>query len=167
MRNVSDKSCIENQNTHFIFKFFFPEKHAVYEIMWKKYDRAGQATDDTMAQVHCMLDTYGYKHALRICNTYCSSTLKMVTLCVFLFMMEDALYPFSNWVRFFVDEWYIRVLNNSMGVCNLFLSVHIYILSRFSEAFSKWRCLLQISFSNYSLPVFSIRLQNYPDFHHF
>ena len=36
MRNVSDKNCRENQNTHFTFSnFFFPENHAVYEIMWK------------------------------------------------------------------------------------------------------------------------------------
>jgi hypothetical protein len=36
MRNVSDKSCRENQNTHFVFsKFFFLENRAVYEIMWK------------------------------------------------------------------------------------------------------------------------------------
>jgi hypothetical protein len=34
MRNVSDKSCRENQNI-FIFNIFFPENHAVYEIMWK------------------------------------------------------------------------------------------------------------------------------------
>jgi hypothetical protein len=35
MRNVSDKICTENQNTHFMFNNFFPENLAVYEIMWK------------------------------------------------------------------------------------------------------------------------------------
>jgi hypothetical protein len=36
MRHISDKSCTENQNTHFMFKvFFFPENRAVYERMWK------------------------------------------------------------------------------------------------------------------------------------
>ena len=35
MRNVSDKSCTENQNTHFVFSNFFSENRAVYEIMWK------------------------------------------------------------------------------------------------------------------------------------
>ena len=57
MRNVSDNSCRENQNTHFVFSNFFFEKRTVYEIMWKKYCRAGQATDDNMAHAHCMLDT--------------------------------------------------------------------------------------------------------------
>jgi len=37
MRNVSDKSCRENQNTHFVFSnFFFPENRADYEIIWGK-----------------------------------------------------------------------------------------------------------------------------------
>jgi hypothetical protein len=35
MRNVSDKSCRENQDTHFVFKIFFPENRALYDIMWK------------------------------------------------------------------------------------------------------------------------------------
>jgi hypothetical protein len=35
MRNVLDKSCREDQNTHFMFNNFFSENHAVYEIMLK------------------------------------------------------------------------------------------------------------------------------------
>jgi len=46
--------------------------------MWKKYCCAGQATGDNMVYVHCMLDTWGYKHALKICNTYCFSTATVV-----------------------------------------------------------------------------------------
>jgi len=58
MKNVSDKSCRENQNTYFMFNFFFIfENRAVYEIKWKKYCWAGQATDDSMAHAHCKLDT--------------------------------------------------------------------------------------------------------------
>ena len=40
---------------------------------------AGQATDNNMAHAHCMLDTYGYKHILRIRNTYYFSTAAIVT----------------------------------------------------------------------------------------
>jgi hypothetical protein len=50
MRNFSYKSCRENQNTHFgcsNFFFFFFENRAVYEIMWGKYCRAGQATNSS------------------------------------------------------------------------------------------------------------------------
>ena len=46
MRNVSDKSCRENQNTHFVFNDYFPENRGVYEITWKKYGTARQATRD-------------------------------------------------------------------------------------------------------------------------
>jgi hypothetical protein len=35
MRNVSNKTSKENQNTRFIFSKFFPEKCALYEIMLK------------------------------------------------------------------------------------------------------------------------------------
>jgi len=35
IRNVSDKICRENQNTHFMFNNDFFENRAVYERMWK------------------------------------------------------------------------------------------------------------------------------------
>jgi len=35
IRNVSDKSCTENQNTHFMFSSYFFENRAVYEIVYK------------------------------------------------------------------------------------------------------------------------------------
>jgi hypothetical protein len=35
MRNISDKSCIQNQNPHIIFKKYLPENRVLYEIMWK------------------------------------------------------------------------------------------------------------------------------------
>jgi len=35
MRNVSNNSCTENQNTLFTIYFFLLKKRAVYEIMWK------------------------------------------------------------------------------------------------------------------------------------
>ena len=54
--NVLDKSFRKNQNTYFIFNKTFFENSAVYKTMWKKYCRAGQATDDNMAHVHCILD---------------------------------------------------------------------------------------------------------------
>jgi hypothetical protein len=34
MRNVSDKICRENQNTHFVFNNFLFWNHAFYEKMW-------------------------------------------------------------------------------------------------------------------------------------
>ena len=39
---------------------------------------ARQTTDIDMAYAHCMLDSLGYRHTLRMCNTYCFSAAKVV-----------------------------------------------------------------------------------------
>ena len=59
MRNVSDKRCTENKNDFPVFNIFFSsfENPTFYEIMWKKYCRVGQTTNDNMAHTHLMLDT--------------------------------------------------------------------------------------------------------------
>jgi len=57
MRNVSDKSCRENQNTHFMFSdFFSPRKSCPLCDNVEKYGRSGEATDDNIAHANCMLD---------------------------------------------------------------------------------------------------------------
>jgi hypothetical protein len=56
MRNVLNKSCREDKNTHFKFNNFFFENGAVYEIMWKNVVPTEQATDGNMAHAHSMLD---------------------------------------------------------------------------------------------------------------
>jgi hypothetical protein len=78
IRNLSDKSCRENQNTHFVFSDFFFRKSCRLWDNVEEYGRAGQATDDGMSHARCMLDTQGYKYTLRICNAYCFSTATMV-----------------------------------------------------------------------------------------
>jgi len=45
MRNVLDKSCKENQNTHFLFNNFIRKSCRLTDNV-EKYGRAGQATDD-------------------------------------------------------------------------------------------------------------------------
>jgi hypothetical protein len=45
MRNISDKICVENQNTHVMFNISH-ENRAIYETMWKGYGIARQTTDD-------------------------------------------------------------------------------------------------------------------------
>jgi hypothetical protein len=42
MRNVSDKVCKENQNTHCTFKTPFPEIRVVDEIAWKDVVEPGR-----------------------------------------------------------------------------------------------------------------------------
>jgi hypothetical protein len=53
MRNVSDKICRENQNTHLVVDnlFFCPKRRAVYEVMWKNMEESErlQATTRRMS----------------------------------------------------------------------------------------------------------------------
>jgi len=70
MRNVSDKVCRENQNTHFVFsKFLFRKSCRLWDNE-EKYCTAGQATDGRVAHAHCMQDTSGYKHTFIICYMF-------------------------------------------------------------------------------------------------
>jgi hypothetical protein len=47
----------EKIKTHILCSITFSfENRAVYEIIWKKYCRAGQATQEIMALAHCTLD---------------------------------------------------------------------------------------------------------------
>jgi len=70
------KSYRENQNKHFMFNNVFSK----IVPLWDNVDccRAGRTTNDNMVHASCMLDTWGYKHTLRICNTYCVSTATVV-----------------------------------------------------------------------------------------
>jgi len=54
MRNVSDKSCVENRNTRFVSNYFFLESRAVREIMWKIIVEPG---GPQMTHAHGMLGT--------------------------------------------------------------------------------------------------------------
>jgi len=56
MRNASDKSCRDNQNTQFVFRSLFFENRAVYEKKWKNSVEPVRP-DDNMAHAHCKLDT--------------------------------------------------------------------------------------------------------------
>jgi len=63
---------------NFIFNIFFRKSCRLWDNV-ERYCRAGQATDDNMTHAHCMLVIKGYKHILRICNTYCFTSATMVT----------------------------------------------------------------------------------------
>jgi hypothetical protein len=55
-----------------------PRKSCRLWVEEKKYSAAGHAKDGNMAHVHCMLDTQGCIHTIRICNIYCFSTATML-----------------------------------------------------------------------------------------
>ena len=77
MRNVWTK-VVDKVKTHILCSITFFQKLC---HMWdnvEKYFRARQTAYDNMAHAHCMLDTYGYKYMLRICNTNWFSTATVV-----------------------------------------------------------------------------------------
>ena len=76
MKNVSGKSFRRNQNRHFKFYKFLLKTTRRLRDNVEKYRTVGQATN--MTHAHCMLDSYVYKHTLRICNIYCFPTAKMI-----------------------------------------------------------------------------------------
>ena len=57
MRNVSDKLCRGNQNTHFVLKNFFFENSCRLLDHMEKYFKMGQATYNNMSHAHSLLDT--------------------------------------------------------------------------------------------------------------
>jgi len=80
MRNVLYESCIENQNTHFVFSNTFL-KNVPFMRNCGKNGEATQATGENIVQcMHfCMLDNEGHKHTPRICNTFCFLIATLVT----------------------------------------------------------------------------------------
>jgi hypothetical protein len=70
MRNVLDKTCSENQNTHFIFNnIFFPENRAVYETMSKTLVQSEATNDVTVWRVRvacCISKTTHARSCIRL-----------------------------------------------------------------------------------------------------
>jgi hypothetical protein len=48
VRNISGKSCRENQNTNFMFSTFFSENRADCEIMWKNVIQRDKTTNENI-----------------------------------------------------------------------------------------------------------------------
>ena len=80
MRNVPDKSCRENQNTHFVFNNFFSDNRAVYDITWKNMVQPGRPQMKIWRmRIACRI-TNATRHTFRIRNTYFFCTAPLVTL---------------------------------------------------------------------------------------
>jgi len=77
MRHVSDKICRGNQNTHFMFNFFFRKSCRLWvnvetELEWS------QMTIQCM-RIACWIPRTAHTHTHRICNIYFFSTATSVT----------------------------------------------------------------------------------------
>ena len=78
MKNVSDESCRENQNTHFVSnKIFFPENRALYGIMWKNVERGRSKMTIWRMCFACWMPKATNTHS-KHSNSHCFSTAAMV-----------------------------------------------------------------------------------------
>jgi hypothetical protein len=80
MRNVSDRICRENQNTHFIFNSFLFRKSCRLSVNVEEYGRVRQATDDSMIarmRLACWISKATDTQNILIFN--CFTTAKLVT----------------------------------------------------------------------------------------
>jgi hypothetical protein len=70
---------VEKIKTFYFQKHLF-ENRAVYEIMWKVwYSQTGHRSKYNTAHALCTLNTWGYKHTFRMCNSHCFTTARMAT----------------------------------------------------------------------------------------
>jgi len=71
---------VDKIKTHFMFNNFYPKFVPSMRLcgkMW--YNQTGHRWQYNTAHAHVMLDNPGYKHTLRVCNTYSFSTATVVT----------------------------------------------------------------------------------------
>ena len=84
MENVSNKSCKEKQNTHFIFNNFFSENRAIYETMSKNVVEPERPQMAIQWRVACWISktTRAQRHASARAPKH-THTQKYVTLIAF------------------------------------------------------------------------------------
>jgi hypothetical protein len=77
MRSFSEVICGKNQNTRFVFDFF-RKSYLLWDNLEKIWYSQTSYRWHNTAHAPFNLDTYSYKHTLRICHIHCFSTAKVV-----------------------------------------------------------------------------------------
>jgi hypothetical protein len=78
----NEKRCrqnvVEKIRTYILYVVIFFNR-ALCDIMWKNTVEPGRPLMTLwLAHAHCVLDTSGYGHIIRICNAHCFSTVTIV-----------------------------------------------------------------------------------------
>jgi hypothetical protein len=153
MRNVSDKSCRENQNTYFIFNNFFPENRAVYVTMWKNMVRVRQDTDDNIIRrmrfawwitkathththsEYVILIAFPRQQRLR----ERASMLRLYVHCLSS-LISISCFPASHNIHF--NSYQTRMLRcTCLGITLLFLSLKVFFFYSGSSKLQAFDCL--------------------------
>jgi len=69
MQDIADKICRKLNHIYQVQKNCV-RINVVYAIMWKNMVEPDRSRMTRMVHAHCMLDNYGYKHTVRISNTF-------------------------------------------------------------------------------------------------
>jgi hypothetical protein len=99
---------VQKIKTHILYaiKLFFRKSCLLWNNV-EKYCRAWQVTGENSAHGHCMINTLGYKHTLKVCNTYCSSTARMIVLT----RLKVMLYLHCLSCFIFASVWWIYIFD--------------------------------------------------------
>jgi len=106
MRNVSYKSCRENQSLHFMDSNFSLTSCGFYEITGKIwYTQTGHRRQYGGMHTACWMTNKTHTHNLRVWNTYCFSTEGKFTLTRLYVTFMRALFVFSNVYSLTLRGW--------------------------------------------------------------
>ena len=111
MRDVSDKICIENKNTHFMFSNFLKKSCRSWDNVGI-YSRGRQATDDNMENEHCMLDMLGYKHMQNMQYLflfYCNNGSTNVPSYTYIACLIGSVTVWTIWMYMWLHIWWSQI----------------------------------------------------------
>jgi len=110
MRNVSDKSCRENQNTPFMFSNSFWKLCSLWDNR-EQYCRPRQATDDNITRrMHTACWITKATYTLRIWNTYCFSMTTMVMwMCLMLHLYIHCLTCYLHLTMYYLGSFWYQI----------------------------------------------------------
>ena len=114
IRNASDKSCRENQNTHFIFNnFSFRKSCRLWDNVKKLHGTSGNTNDHTIWRMHvaCWISKATHTHAhapTRTCihrnisrpNIYCICTTMVSRTRLNITLYEHCLSSYTRWFKY-------------------------------------------------------------------
>ena len=123
MRNLSDKLCIENQNTHYIFCNFFRKSCRLWMNV-KKYDTTWQATHDNIIRrmrLACWVTNVTNTHSEYVTiiifprqNMVTRTLLNITFMCTFL-----VLFIYSWWI-YIINKQLLKVHNSQLKLLSVY-----------------------------------------------
>jgi len=129
MRNISEKSCRENQNTHFIFSDFFQKSYCLWDMLKNILELDRQHMTMWLMCIECWVSKATNTHSEYIillifhCNNGCMNTLQCYIICTLpVLLCSNTIIPEL--------KWHLLVKNLLLQFCEVILiqDYRIFIL---------------------------------------